>query len=1515
MEALQAIYMEDYAELEVKGAWSKTTDRSFKLKIRAISDKEDFVTLVVRLTATYPKSLPILEVLGLESYHERTQKRIRNIVGRRPKELLGEVMISVIADEIQEALEDAVEARQKGTLPSLEEERASAEEVAAALAKQTEEAEARRMQEADEDERRVLQQMVDEYINRGEKRKPATSADEPAAQPYSSDSIIFDKPASIQVNNEVGSFTTVSVVSLQSRKRDEELYLAKPNVFGVDHAILVAVKRSRFQKSRDEVMELETILESVQKLKHANIMKLFTYRIDKSDDLKYELVLCSENADRGTLHDLLELGGLHLDKARQFTIHLLEGLDYLHRNGIAHGNLNAKTVGIVNTPSVSPKLADFGYSAVVAPDHTLPVKWRPNEWESNTPALQRKADVWYLGIVVVQMFLGLQMTAQYSSPHIMLGRIDLSDSFDDFLRKIFTLETKKGSSAFDLLPAEFLRTDDPIMDDSSLAVPAGPRNGHVQMSTGFSSPAKRRSRHNSSNVFEPRSRYATEFTEEGRLGKGGFGEVVKVRNRLDGGVYAVKKIKQASQLLDSILKEVVVLNRLSHPYVVRYIATWVEDDISGAVLEDSTTETETATETITEEGESDGPRMDFGFQSTGGLDFVSSAGYPQIEFGDDSESDDEDENMDRDDEHAVQNGDGDVGFEASRNGNLRLRKSRSDSRRAASTLYIQMEYCDRETLRNLIRKTMITDDAWRYVRQITEGLAHIHSLGIIHRDLKPDNVFVDSTGNPKIGDFGLSTTSQSQLPDKAVSMSGVSVGDMTRSVGTTLYVAPELRSASHGAYSEKVDMYSLGIMFYEMCQPFSTAMERIRALQEIREVNHELLFAFQPNGEKATQGKLISSLISHKPSERPSSTELLRSEILPIKIEDETIRQALNGLGDPRSPYHQKMMSALFSHDTASLNRVKTLAWDASSTDVGDDPKRLRLRGIAKQTLGEVFRRHGAEEGRRPTIFPRSGYYTDPRVVQLVDASGNLLQLPYDLTLPHARQLARHPSEVRCTFAFGNAYRDQFKGGPPGVSEEVDFDIIDNGSAEEQALNDAEVLKVMDEVACEMPLFATSLNMSFHINHSEILNAILSHCRVPIAQHAAVKEMISRLGFHQHTWSKTRVELRKSGLPDTTLDDLQQFDFRDVPEKALAKLQSLFEGSRYRGKLDTGVKSLQEVLRVVAAMSLQRKIYLSALGSVNAKFYEDGILFQCVLERKSNRVVIAAGGRYDGLIRTYKQADMRSKTQGAVGVSIGLDPILSNMAKNSENSSKKSYLKKPTQEEPVSKRCDVLITCAGTEAVKLTGIKLVTSLWANDISAEISADRAPRAEEHSLILSVRHEASTTVKVTTSGKDSEETEVSIASLVGYVQQELREREVSKLRQPPLLRQPSHADTDRKGNVQVLLARHGSKKSNKYQIVNDAQEQWSRKLDEAKGAPILAVETRDDVIDLIQQTRFSDAESWRKAIQSVSLNDRQYVQQIQEMLTTWRKEWAEGDGMREACVFNFRTQHCIYYDLGL
>ncbi|KAL1583728.1 hypothetical protein WHR41_07484 [Cladosporium halotolerans] len=1524
VEVLKAIYMEDFEEVETKSAWSKTSDLRFKLKLRAFSDSESFVVLSVQLTATYPKSAPVLDISALQSFHERTQKRISNVLRNRPRQMLGEVMIHAVASEIQDALEDAVQAKQTGTLPSLEEERASAEEVAIALAKEAEVAEARRNLEAQEEEDRVLKQMVDEEVTRRQKRRPTRSGNGEGGDVmaiHGNDEVVtFDQPAKISIGSEHLEFSKVSIVS-----HGRGFLLAKPTLRPGILPPLVTIKRyGTPEKSRADLLNIEKTLDSVCGLRHQNILSVYAYRIDKID-LQSDFTLCTEYASRGTLEDLLMLcGPLQLGKARQFTIQILEALDECHRKGISHGSLSVKTVCLAGGNAPIPKLANVGYTSVIkSEEYDLPTKWQPPEGSATvSDNVARKTDIWMLGVLVLQMFLGPEVIHQ-GSPQTLLERLSLTEPFEEFVRKMLNCDAKKRPSAFDLLPVEFLRTE-AAATETTLAVD---RRGDRSSYSGLKSPLKRRSRHGSSNMMEPVSRYTNDFTEIGRLGRGGFGEVVKSRNKLDGGVYAVKKISQAPQL-DKILSEVMLLNRLNHPYVVRYYSTWVEETLHVFSEEAMSTTEETVTEEPTVDSEdsedSDGPRFEFGYQSTSGLDFVSSSGYPHIEFGGDSDSENSATNSESDREGAHLNGSSQIGTDVSTaDSRLGLRKSRSDPRKAQSTLYIQMEYCERQTLRDLIRKASLTeDDSWRFVRQITEGLAHVHSHGIIHRDLKPDNIFIDVAGNPKIGDFGLATTSQYQITDKTIVMSGATGGDMTRSVGTALYVAPELRSASGTTYNDKVDMYSLGIMFFEMCEPFGTAMERIRSLQGIREKDHELPPAYLSSGSKAAQGKLIECLISHKPSERPSSTELLRSNILPLKIEDETIRQALSGLSDPRSPYHQKMMSALFSHDQASSSRVKALAWDAKDQSTIESMARVHMRTVAKGVLESVFRRHGAEEIRRENVFPRSGFYNYPNVVQLLDASGNLVQLPYDLTLPHARQLARKESSLRHVFTFDRVYRDTFSGGPPRANEEVDFDIVNIAGSDDQSLDDAEIVKVLDEVAHDLPGLMSSGTICFHLNHASILDAILESCRVPTAQQAAVKEVISKLGYHSFTWAKIRAELRSAaiGLSITAIDDLQQFDFRDTPEKAFNKIRLLLDtaGSRLLGKLDNGIRYLREVLQHLNQFGIYQKMFVAPLGSFNAKFYDNGMLVQCVHERKSNRDVIAAGGRYDSLIQAQRPPSATHTPQGAVGVSIGLDRLVANILKSSKGSSKVSSRRDTSQQQGPEKRCNVLLVAGGTDGVRAAGLKILSSLWANHISAELAVDdrSLENEDQYRFVVTLRHEASTTVRVRGTGDDANETDIPTTSLISHVLQELREREGARPRHPTLMRQPSsHQEVEHKGNVQVLMSQHRSKKSNKYHIVSAAERQWAEKLDEWKEAPILAIETRDDVLELLRETKLSDHESWRRMVQSAQLNERQYLMQVQEILAGWRKKWAEGDGAREACLFNFRTGHCVYYDVSL
>lgn len=151
-------------------------------------------------------------------------------------------------------------------------------------------------------------------------------------------------------------------------------------------------------------------------------------------------------------------------------------------------------------------------------------------------------------------------------------------------------------------------------------------------------------------------------------------------------------------------------------------------------------------------------------------------------------------------------------------------------------MYIQMEYCEKSTLRTVIDSELFHDKVriWRLFREIVEGLAYIHQQGIIHRDLKvflclkchrlflyylnayftnyvkPVNIFLDSDDHVKIGDFGLATSRPlTSLTTGAVdALDGTpratprekssdvvsSSGQLTGEIGTALYVAPELKT-------------------------------------------------------------------------------------------------------------------------------------------------------------------------------------------------------------------------------------------------------------------------------------------------------------------------------------------------------------------------------------------------------------------------------------------------------------------------------------------------------------------------------------------------------------------------------------------------------------------------------------------------------------------------------------------------------------------------------------------------
>ncbi|KAJ1656336.1 hypothetical protein IWQ61_004074 [Dispira simplex] len=492
-------------------------------------------------------------------------------------------------------------------------------------------------------------------------------------------------------------------------------------------------------------------------------------------------------------------------------------------------------------------------------------------------------------------------------------------------------------------------------------------------------------------LFDVRkSRYRVDFIELHRLGKGGFGTVYKVRNRLDFRDYAVKKVKlRGSETpLHIMLREITSLAQLEHPNIVRYYCSWVEyadesltnspegsDD--GYCENNSFALDGTSDQAVSENGLFMYESSDEISISTNGkyrpaevqcLSRAFSGGSFEFEFcHEEDTSDDSDGNIIRfthssTREHYVDQVQGKpVAISARENGLKRTTLSppvvddnddvsissmdtstpfaRNESQKhthlyrpnrqtslsagpgLALTLHIQMQLCTSNLEEFLWRRnqwlldtnsgtdslTLINQAGHirilRLFRGIVEGVAYIHSRNMIHRDLKPSNIFLDvphTTGSssspslpsdkscilqafqeykdliPRIGDFGLVTTSKVTVKDGNTAETHprevAEISPLTVGVGTITYASPEqLATTSNKRYDTTSDIFSLGIILFELLYPFATGMERIITLKNLREgVFPECFVAARPK-----EAAVILWMMASDPKRRPTAVEIL----------------------------------------------------------------------------------------------------------------------------------------------------------------------------------------------------------------------------------------------------------------------------------------------------------------------------------------------------------------------------------------------------------------------------------------------------------------------------------------------------------------------------------------------------------------------------------------------------------------------------------------------------------------
>ena len=204
-------------------------------------------------------------------------------------------------------------------------------------------------------------------------------------------------------------------------------------------------------------------------------------------------------------------------------------------------------------------------------------------------------------------------------------------------------------------------------------------------------------------------------------------------------------------------------------------------------------------------------------------------------------------------------------------------KTAEDNQQSHCTvyLYIQMQLCKKESLKEWLvanvhrEKTVYT----RIFSQVLEAVKYVHDRGLIHRDLKPSNVLFSLDNTIKVGDFGLVThageISTAQLPffDEAAQQ------QHTKQAGTTLYMAPEQMSSC--LYTNKVDIFALGLILFELVYSFATQMEKVSHFSDARQHKFPKNFRSKFPQEAA----LVLAMLRKDAGSRPSADDIINDEM------------------------------------------------------------------------------------------------------------------------------------------------------------------------------------------------------------------------------------------------------------------------------------------------------------------------------------------------------------------------------------------------------------------------------------------------------------------------------------------------------------------------------------------------------------------------------------------------------------------------------------------------------------
>lgn len=303
-----------------------------------------------------------------------------------------------------------------------------------------------------------------------------------------------------------------------------------------------------------------------------------------------------------------------------------------------------------------------------------------------------------------------------------------------------------------------------------------------------------------------------------------------------------------------------------------------------------------------------------------------------------------------------------------------IRYKRSFVRKGA--LCIVMEYADGGDLHQLIRqqrhagKHFSEDQILDWFTQACLGLKDVHSRKILHRDLKTQNIFLTSSGEVRLGDFGISRVLKNTM-DQAHTL-----------VGTPYYLSPEMVNGQ--PYDHRSDIWSMGVVLYEMLtlqHPFNADSLQMLALKIIQgnyppipkqysaEVNDLLSKMLMQDAKKRLDidGVLKTPIVYKWVKKYAPDCNIVR-EVEGLPLNDTNVELKVNDINEDDDDDLDVPSSKSSTNDLESKREIARKAMNAASA--ASSPVRPRLSvGIANKDVPEF------QKNKLPPV-PAKGAFT-----------------------------------------------------------------------------------------------------------------------------------------------------------------------------------------------------------------------------------------------------------------------------------------------------------------------------------------------------------------------------------------------------------------------------------------------------------------------------------------------------------------------------------------------------------